>query len=301
MYSSCQEQFMLTRVLVTGGAGFVGSNLIRRLLERDDVERIVSIDNYSSGFEKNHAEDDRVTYIRCNTWDIPDRTEEIGMEPTVIFHFGEFSRIVQSFDQPVDAVKSNAFGTFVVAKYAADLGAKLVYSGSTAIFGNDGADSNLNPYAWTKSNNIKLLHNMKAWFSLEFVICYFYNVFGPGQIDTGTYATVIGIFERQRVAGEPLTIVSPGSQTRAFTHVDDIVEGVILVALKGDGDDYLLGTTENLSISEVASMFGGSTKMISPRRGERTHSCILPSRARTELGWDTKHTLKHYVESLSNT
>lgn len=291
---------MLTRVLVTGGAGFVGSNLIRRLLERDDVERIVSIDNYSSGFEKNHVEDDRVRYIRCNTWDIPDRAAEIGMEPTVIFHFGEFSRIVQSFDQPVDAVKSNAFGTFVVAKYAADVGAKLVYSGSTAIFGNDGADSNLNPYAWTKANNIKLLHNMKAWFSLEFAICYFYNVFGPGQIDTGAYATVIGIFERQRAAREPLTVVSPGSQTRAFTHIDDIVEGVLLVALKGDGDDYLLGTTENISISEVASMFGGPTKMVSPRRGERTQSCILPSRARTELGWDTRHTLQQYIESLTN-
>ena len=205
---------------------------------------------------------------------------------------------MQSFEHSAETFRSNAFGTFVVAKFAADVGAKLVYSGSTAIFGNDMADQHLNPYAWTKAKNVELLQNMRAWFGLRYAICYFYNVFGPLQITTGPYATVIGIFERQRAAGEALTVVSPGTQTRAFTHVDDIVEGVIRVGDSGDGDGYLLGTTENLSILDVAEMFGGPFTFVSPRRGERQSSKILPSRARTELGWRPNRCLEEYVASL---
>lgn len=201
---------MLRRPLVTGGAGFIGSNLIRRLVTRADVEHILSVDNYSSGTEKNHVDSDKISYLRANTWDIGQTTDVVEFQPTIIFHLGEYSRIVQSFDEPTETVKSNALGTFVVTKFASDFGIKLVYSGSTAILGNGGADSHMNPYAWTKSNNVRLMHNMKRWFGLEFAICYFYNVFGPGQITSGPYATVVGIFEHQFARGQELTIVSLG-------------------------------------------------------------------------------------------
>lgn len=281
----------MRHVLVTGGAGFVGSNLIKTLLGQKGVDRITSLDDYSSGSHANHH--DGVTYVHGHTADI----EQLlcDLTPDTIFHFGEFSRIVPSFDDPDRTFSANLTGTFRVILYAIRRDAKLIYSGSSSIFGNDMEDQHLNPYSWCKAKNIELIRNAAQWFRLRFAICYFFNVFGPGQISTGPYATVIGIFERQFAANEPLTVVRPGTQTRAFTHIDDIVQGILLVADKGEGDRYFLGTDENTSILEIVGMFGSEHVFVSERRGERLQSIIHESRARTELGWSPVHTLSNYI------
>lgn len=283
------------RCLVTGGAGFVGSALVRALAQRTDVQQVVSLDDYSSGSEDNHVAS--ATYVRASTTSVPEALPE-GFVPTIVFHFGEFSRVVLSLDDPLRTFLSNQYGTACVARYAAACGAKLVYSGSTAMLGNAGADQHLNPYAWTKAKNVELLRNFATWYDLEYACCYFYNVFGPGQIRYGPYATVVGIFEEQAARGEPLTVVSPGTQTRAFTHIADIVKGVLLVAEHGQGDDYLLGTDENISIMDLAKLFEMPYTMVAARRGERTHSCILPSRARTELGWAPTQSVRDYIRDV---
>ncbi|RPF81679.1 MAG: NAD-dependent epimerase/dehydratase family protein [Rhodothermaceae bacterium TMED105] len=281
-------------ILVTGGAGFVGSSIIKELKKRDNDCVIKSLDNYTSGYASNHIEG--VEYIEGDTWDIDTIETLEAFQPDLVFHFGEFSRIVPSFEHPELALKSNQYGTLQVLNYCLRKKAKLVYSGSSAIFGNDMKDQHLNPYSWSKAKNIELIHNFKDWFGLQFAICYFYNVYGPGQILNGTYATVIGIFEKQFAQSLPLTVVSPGTQTRAFTHISDIVSGVLLVASQGEGDRYFLGNTENVSILDVADMFGSTYTLIPERRGERVKSVIHESRARTELGWIPKVELRKYIK-----
>lgn len=281
-------------VLVTGGAGFIGSNLIKKLIKENF--NIVSLDNYSSGYKHNHI--DNVKYIEGNTWDIFELITDFT--PDIIYHFGEFSRIVYSFENPSLALKSNMYGTQKVLEFALKHKSKLVYSGSSSIFGNNMKDQHLNPYSWTKSKNIELIHNFKNWFGLEFAICYFFNVYGPGQITKGNYATVIGIFENQYKNNEKLTVVSPGNQTRAFTHIDDIIDGIKIVGEKGNGDDYFLGTEKNISILEIANMFKSEYVLIQERRGERLESVIHKSRARIELNWYPKIELKDYINQFRN-
>jgi UDP-glucose 4-epimerase len=258
-----------TRVLVTGGAGFVGTALIRRLVAEGGYD-VVSLDDYSSGSPANH----------------------------VVFHFGEFSRVVPSLERPLACLTANQLGTAKTLDFARRVGAKLVYSGSSAVFGNHMADQHLTPYAWSKAKNVELIRNYHRWYGLEYAVCYFYNVYGPGQVESGTYATVVGIFERQRRAGEPLTVVAPGTQTRAFTHVDDVVEGVLLVAREGSGDGYFLGTQEAVPIAELARLFGGPMRLVPERPGERTHSAVREGRARAELGWAPRRSLAEYVRGV---
>ncbi len=281
--------------LVTGGAGFVGSHLIRRLLVDYPDAKIVSLDNYFTGTADNHVDDPRVTYLRGSTVDVEKIWQEHGLPgPAAVFHLGEYSRIPQSFDEPDRVWEYNLHGTKEVVRFVHAHGAKLVYAGSSSKFGNGGEDEHLNPYAWTKAKNVEYIRNFADWYGLDYVITYFYNVYGPGQIRQGTYATVIGIFETQYERSEPLTVVEPGTQTRDFTHIDDIVAGIVTCFEKGSGDGYLLGTGRERSVREVAAMFSDNIRMIPAKPGERVHGRADSDKAR-ELGWAPHRSLDDYI------
>ena len=285
-------------LLVTGGAGFVGSALIKSLLADYPAAAIVSLDNYFTGVVENHVDDPRVIYIDGSTVEIAELWAGRGLpRPEIIFHLGEYSRIVQSFEDHDLTWEFNLRGTKEVVKFAAAGGAKLIYAGSSSKFGNDGQDENLNPYAWTKAKNIEYIGNFAEWYGLDYAITYFYNVYGPGQITSGRYATVIGIFEDHYLRGEPLPVVSPGTQTRDFTHIDDIVRGIVLVALKGSGDGYLLGTGREWPIIEVAKLFHAPFEMIPALRGERVRGQADSTKA-GELGWRPERSLDEYIASF---
>ena len=282
-------------LLVTGGAGFVGSNLIRALLQRQPEAQIVSVDNYLSGRVENHVDDPRVTYIDASTVDIHQVWTTGGhASPRAVYHLGEYSRIVQSFDEFDLTWEYNLRGTKEIISFCALHDARLVYAGSSSKFGNDGRDEHLNPYAWTKAKNVELIKNYHNWYGLDHVITYFYNVYGPGQIQDGRYATVIGLFERQYERGEPLTVVSPGTQTRDFTHITDIVEGILICGENGQGDGYLLGTGREWQLLEVAELFGGNYVLTPALRGERVRGRADTTKAR-ELGWEPRHSLDQYI------
>jgi UDP-glucose 4-epimerase len=285
-------------IVVTGGAGFVGSHLIAALVDAYPQARIVSIDNYFTGREDNHVTHPRVTYLESSTIHINKLWTNLTFgPPDLVFHLGEFARIPQSFDEPDLVWEYNAWGTKEVVKFCTDNGARLVYAGSSSKFGNDGQDEHLNPYAWTKAKNGELIRNYGDWFGLDYVITYFYNVYGPGQIEDGRYATLVGIFEKQHRLGEPLTIVEPGTQTRDFTHIDDTIAGLLLCAEHGKGDGYLIGAGREWSILEVAEMFGDEYTLIPAKRGERTRGQADNSKLRA-LGWEPKHSLPDYIAGV---
>jgi UDP-glucose 4-epimerase len=285
--------------LVTGGAGFIGANLIEALAAKYPDLQIVSVDNYSTGTKENEIAAKNVQYIEGDTREIAEIWEKNGLaEPSVIFHLGEYSRIVQSFEDRDKLWDFNVMGTMKVLEFAQKCGAKFIYAGSSSKFGNEGEDENLSPYAWVKAKNAELIKNWKEWYGgPEYVITYFYNVYGPRQIGEGKYATIIGIFEHQYKNGEALTVVEPGTQTRDFTYVGDIVGGIMICADKGDGDGYQLGAGSEKTILEVAEMFGGKITMIPARKGERVSGRADSTRAR-ELGWKPEVRIEDYIAEI---
>ena len=260
-------------IIVTGGAGFVGSNLINLLLKKTKY-KIVSLDNYSTGLKKNHLKTKRVEYIKGNTINISKIFGKNRANIKAIFHFGEFARIFQSFKKFDECYQSNSIGSKAVFKFCLDNKIKLVYSATSASLGNDGNDKNLSPYAFTKSKNLELLENLKKWFSFRFEVVFFYNVYGPNQIQVGDMATVIGIFENQYLNRKPLTIVKPGNQTRRFTHILDTVD-VCYHAFKLDKSKYYsISCKKSYSILEVTKMFKSKVRFLKPRAGERYASAL---------------------------
>lgn len=278
-------------ILVTGGAGFVGSSLIAAMI-KDKSLNITSLDNYFTGTKDNHVEG--VTYIEGDCCDISDLIPEV---PDVVFHFGEYSRVSTSFEDKDLVWEYNIKGTYEVLKFCVNRGSKLIYSASSTKFGDNGDNRNASPYAFFKSQNTDLINNFHKWFGLNYVICYFYNVYGSGQISTGKYATVIGIFEEQYLNEKPLTIVQPGTQKRDFTHIDDVVHGLILLLEKGDGDGYCFGTSQSYEINEIAKMFKDDVKYIIKRKGERQDSSIDLTKS-LELGWKAQNNLKDYIQKF---
>lgn len=260
-------------LVVTGGAGFVGSNLIKNLLENTKFQ-IISIDNYSSGSKKNHINNIRVNYIKDDTRNIQKILNKQKKKIHTLFHFGEFSRIYQSFLKMNECMSSNSIGSYEVFNFCLANKIKLMYSATSATIGNKGKDKNLSPYSFTKSKNLEILENFKKWFNFKYEVVYFYNVYGSGQICNGDMATVIGIFEDQFKNKKPLTVVKPGSQSRRFTHIDDTVEACYYAWKRKKCKHYSISNKKSYSILEVAQMFKVKIKFLSPRQGERYASAL---------------------------
>ena len=259
-------------IIVTGGAGFVGSNLISYLLKKTKF-KILSLDNYSSGFKKNHIKNKRVSYIKANTKEIFSLIKN-PKKIKAVFHFGEFARIYQSFINMNECIDSNTVGTNSIFNFCLKNRIKLVYSATSASLGNKGKDKNLSPYAFTKAKNLELLENLKKWFNFKFEVIYFYNVYGPKQISKGKMSTVIGIFEEAYNNKKPLPVVRPGTQTRRFTHIDDTIRVCYLAWRKNLSRHYTISSKESYSIIEVAKMFKSKIKYLKKRPGERYASAL---------------------------
>jgi len=260
-------------IIVTGGAGFIGSNLISLLIEKTQY-KIICIDNYSSGSLINHIKNKKVRYIKGDTNNINILLNKFKNNIHSLFHFGEFSRIYQSFLKMNDCFNSNIIGTNEVFNFCFINKIKLIYSATSASIGNKGKDMNLSPYAFTKAKNLEMLENLKKWFKFKFEVIYFYNVYGPKQIDSGNMATVIGIFEKQFKKKINLTVVKPGNQTRRFTHVADTVEACYYAWEKKKCRNYSISSKKSYSILEVAKMFNFKLKFLPPRKGERYSSAL---------------------------
>ena len=260
-------------IIITGGAGFVGTNLIKSLLKKTN-KKIISLDNYSSGNKKNHIKNNRVKYIKAETIDILKHLKNIKKQIYSVFHFGEFSRIYQSFIQMNKCFQSNTIGTNAVFDFCLNNNIRLIYSATSASLGNKGRDKNLSPYAFTKSKNLELLENLKKWFNFKYEVIYFYNVYGPGQISKGKMSTVIGIFEEAIKKKKALPVVLPGSQTRRFTHIDDTINVCFFAWKKNLSRHYSISNKKSFSIYEVAKMFKSKIKFLKKRTEERYSSAL---------------------------
>lgn len=282
-------------ILVTGGAGFIGSSLLISLKTKYPTTKLISLDNYFTGTEDNHI--DGVTYIRGDTKNI----KQLITEPiSLVFHLGEYSRVEASFHDTEKVFDFNLAGTSAVVDFCKNNYCKIVYAGSSTKFADGGTGRDQSPYAWTKAVNVELIKNNGSWFDLPYAIVYFYNVYGKKERSEGNYATLIGIFKKHFEEKKPLPVVLPGTQKRNFTHVDDIVEGLILAGEKGQGDDYHLGAKQSYSVIEVAKLFGEDIIFLPERKGNRMGGVLDTKKSEKELGWIAQKTLEEYILTIKN-
>jgi UDP-glucose 4-epimerase len=280
------------KILVTGGAGFIGSHLCESLIEEEC--EVFSLDNYSTGTKNNHI--NGVTYIEGEVKDISDL---ISFTPDILYHLGEYSRVEQSFDDIEIVWESNKRGIFEVLQFCRKNGSKLIYAGSSTKFGDGGLGRSQSPYAWTKASNTELVENYGNWFGIEYAITYFYNVYGGREISTGKYATLIAIFTEKYKNKQPLTIVSPGTQMRNFTHIDDIISGLILIGKEGSGYNYGIGCSKSYSILDIAKLFGSEIEMLPERKGNRMRAKVVCGKTQN-LGWYDTKTVEEYINNIVN-
>ena len=277
------------KILVIGGAGYVGSNLLKKLKKNKKL-KLTSLDNYFTGTNTNHIKG--VNYIYGNSWEINELEKH-----DLVFHFGEYSRVVPSFKDTLYLFKSNLYGTSKVIEQCKKWKAKLIYSASSSKFGNN---ENLSPYSWVKAKIVELIKNYGKWFGLEYEICYFYNVYGKNHINKGNYATVIGIFEQQYSEKKPLTVVYDGKQTRQFTHIDDITDALVLIIKQNKNHEWYLTAEKDYKIIDVAKMFSKNITIIPKKRGERYNVYKIKNDTKQLLNWETNHTLENYIENFIN-
>ena len=288
-------------LVVTGGAGFVGSNLIFELLKFKKF-KILSIDNYSSGLSKNHIKNKRVKYLKGNTQNIKILLKNYVNKVHTIFHFGEFARIYQSFKKINECFSSNIEGSSNVFNFALKNKIRLIYSATSASLGNNGQDMNLSPYAFSKSKNLELLENFKRWFNFRYEVVYFYNVYGERQICKGDMATVVGIFEDHFKNRKKLPVVRPGTQVRRFTHIYDTVKACIFAWRKNKCKHYSIASKQSYSIIKLAKLFRNKIRYLPKRAGERYSSALTETNLNNKIiRLSAKIRLKDYVSNfLSN-
>ena len=292
------------KTLVTGGAGFVGTNLIKRLLK--DGHDVISMDNYSSGFVDNHQDGCKYLIFDCADREGWEQVKEFwGINtPDVIFHMAALARIQPSIKDPIFVIKNNFDSTLNVLEWVRDKNIPVVYAGSSSVHhGLYGS-----PYAWSKFSGEELCKLYSSVYDVPTSICRFYNVYGPYQIEDGTYATLLGIFQKQYREGKPLTIVGDGEQRRDFTHIDDIVDGLIRInrAMHGEvdmryaGEIFELGSGKNYSINEVANMFGEKypKEYVEQRPGEYDVTLADYSFAKDTLGWEPVKDVKNHIDKI---
>ena len=277
-------------VLVIGGAGFIGSHLCEALYITGSY-KVFSLDNYFTGTKSNHIKG--VNYIHGNSTEIDNK---IDFKPDYIYHLGEYSRVEQSFEDIELVWKYNKDGTFAVLEFCRKVSAKLIYAGSSTKFGDGGLGRSQSPYSWSKATNTELVKNYGNWFGLNYAITYFYNVYGPREISEGKYATLIALFKEKAKTKKPLTVVSPGTQKRNFTHVEDIINGLILVGENGTGDDYGIGSKESFTILEIANLFNREIQMLPERAGNRMNSDVFTEKT-LALGWSPKKSIVEYIKN----
>lgn len=280
--------------LVTGGAGFVGSYLCERLVR--EGYRVISLDNYFSGSEKNHVAG--VEYRRGHTKDIETLIPET---PDIVYHLGEYSRVAKSLEEPELVFDLNVLGTFAVLEFWRARKCKLVYAGSSTkgvsaredgVIGRD-----LAPYTWMKASNTELVANYGRWYEIPYAIVYFYNVYGERERTIEEYGTAIETWRQRKAEGKSLQVRSPGTQERAFTHVLDTVDGIILVGEKGEGDNFGIGSDEIFTLLQVAEMFGGEIEMLPITKTTRSSAEVDTSKTRA-LGWVPKRHLPDYIQAV---
>jgi UDP-glucose 4-epimerase len=285
-------------LVVTGGAGFVGSNLIFELLKFKKF-KILSVDNYSSGLSKNHIKNKRVKYLKGNTKNIEILLKSYVDKIHSVFHFGEFARIYQSFKKINECFSSNIEGSSNVFNFALKNKIRLIYSATSASLGNKGEDMNLSPYAFSKAKNLELLENLKKWFSFRYEVIYFYNVYGERQICKGDMATVVGIFEDHFLRGKKLPVVRPGTQVRRFTHVSDTIKACIFAWRKNKSKHYSISSKQSFSIIELAKLFKRKIRYLPMRKGERFSSALTKMNLNNKIvRLSAKIKLKDYVNNF---
>ena len=284
-------------IIVTGGAGFVGTNLIKLLLKKTKY-KIVSLDDYSSGTKLNHIKSPRLKYIKGKTVNISKLIRN-NRRINSVFHFGEFARIYQSFVKMNECIDSNSVGSNAVFNFCLKNKIKLIYSATSASLGNKGNDKNLSPYAFSKAKNLELLENLKKWFNFKYEVIYFYNVYGPHQISKGQMSTVIGIFEDHFKRGKPLPVVRPGTQTRRFTHIDDTIQVCFIAWKKNLCRHYSIANKKSYSLIDVAKMFNSKIKFLPKRPGERYASALTNKNLSNKMyKYFGKIKLKDYINNF---